>query len=90
MKMCEQILRKKTAPQYNSNSLNCKKNHDVPNNSRYRFAAINKTILLSFTSKSSNQAKQKTKIEKHSAIGKFERITHTKIAKNCATLWKSE
>ena len=26
MKMCEQILKKKTAPQYNSNSLNCKKN----------------------------------------------------------------
>ena len=24
-KMCEQILKKKTAPQYNSNSLNCKK-----------------------------------------------------------------
>ena len=25
MKMCEQILKKETAPQYNSNSLNCKK-----------------------------------------------------------------
>ena len=25
MKMCEQIIKKKTAPQYNSNSLNCKK-----------------------------------------------------------------
>ena len=25
MKMCEQILKKKTEPQYNSNSLNCKK-----------------------------------------------------------------
>ena len=25
MKMCEQILKKNTAPQYNSNSLNCKK-----------------------------------------------------------------
>ena len=25
LKMCEQILKKKTAPQYNSNSLNCKK-----------------------------------------------------------------
>ena len=25
MKICEQILKKKTAPQYNSNSLNCKK-----------------------------------------------------------------
>ena len=25
MKMCEKILKKKTAPQYNSNSLNCKK-----------------------------------------------------------------
>ena len=25
-KMCEQIFKKKTAPQYNSNSLNCKKN----------------------------------------------------------------
>ena len=31
VKMCEQILKKKTAPQYNSNSLNCKKH---PNNSR--------------------------------------------------------
>ena len=40
MKMCEQIL-KKIAPQYNSNSLNSKK-YDVPNNSRYRFAAIKK------------------------------------------------
>ena len=39
--MSEQILRKKTAPQYNSNSLNCE-NHNVPNNSRYRFAAITK------------------------------------------------
>ena len=38
---CLQIL-KKTVPQYKSNSLNCK-NHDVPNNSRYRFAAIKKT-----------------------------------------------
>ena len=25
MKMCKQIFKKKTAPQYNSNSLNCKK-----------------------------------------------------------------
>ena len=25
MKICEQIFKKKTAPQYNSNSLNCKK-----------------------------------------------------------------
>ena len=30
MKMCEQILKKKTAPQYNSNSLNCKKNKRRP------------------------------------------------------------
>ena len=56
MKMCEQILKKKTAPQYNSNSLNCekprenqyssssrKKNHEKANNSpSYRCAAINK------------------------------------------------
>ena len=46
VKTCEQI-KKRTGPQYNSNSLNCKnslnyKNHNVPNNSRYRFAAINK------------------------------------------------
>ena len=34
MKMCEQILKKKTAPQYNSNSLNCKKYER--NNSRLR------------------------------------------------------
>ena len=31
MKMCEQILKKKTAPQYNSNSLNCKKNQERRN-----------------------------------------------------------
>ena len=30
MKMCEQILKKKTAPQYNSNSLNCKKDSNTP------------------------------------------------------------
>ena len=43
MKMCEQILKKKTAPQYNSNSLNCKKNQEKANNSpSYRCAAINK------------------------------------------------
>ena len=29
MKMCEQILKKKTAPQYNSNSLKCKKNRSA-------------------------------------------------------------
>ena len=44
MKMCEQILKKKKrAPQYNSNSLNCKKNQVKANNSpSYRCAAINK------------------------------------------------
>ena len=30
MKMCEQILKNKTAPQYNSNSLNCKKTKRRP------------------------------------------------------------
>ena len=35
MKMCEQILKKKTAPQYNSNSLNFKKKCER-NNSRLR------------------------------------------------------
>ena len=35
-------LKKKTAPQYNSNSLSCKKNQEKANNSlSYRFAAIN-------------------------------------------------
>ena len=29
MKMCEQILKKKTAPQYNSNSLNCKNRNAI-------------------------------------------------------------
>ena len=48
MKMCEQIFNT-TVPQYNSNSLNCKKNHDVLNNSRYRFAAIKKTNDLVLT-----------------------------------------
>ena len=36
MKMCEQILKKKTAPQYNSNSLNCKK----PRAQQYSFAQL--------------------------------------------------
>ena len=47
MKMCEQIFKKKTAPQYNSISLNCKnslnskKNQEKANNSpSYRCAAI--------------------------------------------------
>ena len=44
MKMCEQIFKKKTAPQYNSNSLNCKKNQEKANNSlSYRCAAINQS-----------------------------------------------
>ena len=34
-KMCEQILKKKTAPQYNSNSFNCNKKERL-NNSRSR------------------------------------------------------
>ena len=29
MKMCEQIFKKKTAPQYNSNSLNCKNKSNI-------------------------------------------------------------
>ena len=47
MKIGEQILKKtkKTAPQYNSNSLNCNKNQDKTNNSpSYCCAAINETI----------------------------------------------
>ena len=58
MKMCEQIfLKKKTAPQYNSNSLNCKKNQEKANNSpSYRCAAIKKTTPL------------KKQVKKHSAI----------------------
>ena len=41
MKMCEQILKKKTAPQYNSNSLNCKK----PRASQYIFAQLTASQL---------------------------------------------
>ena len=41
MKMCEQILKKKTAPQYNSNSLNCKNQEKANNSPSYRCAAIN-------------------------------------------------
>ena len=47
IKMCEQILKtKKTAPQYNSNSLNCKKkNQEKANNSpSYRCVAIKKPL----------------------------------------------
>ena len=37
--MSENTL-KNAAHQCNPNSLDCKKNHDVPNNSRYHFAGI--------------------------------------------------
>ena len=41
MKRCAQIFKKKTAPQYNSIFLNCKKNQEKANNSAsYRCAAI--------------------------------------------------
>ena len=40
MKMCEQIIKKKTAPQYNSNSLNCKNQEKANNSPSYRCAAI--------------------------------------------------
>ena len=43
MKMCEQILKKEDSAPIQFKSLNCKKN-DVPNNSRYRFAAINNNL----------------------------------------------
>ena len=47
MKMCEQILKKKTAPQYNSNSLNCKNQEKANNSPSCRCAAIkNEHILL--------------------------------------------
>ena len=40
-KMCEQILKKKTAPQYNSNSLNCKK----PRAPQYSYAQLTASQL---------------------------------------------
>ena len=42
--MCEQTLKKKkkTAPQYNSNSLNCKNQEKANNSLSYRCAAIKK------------------------------------------------
>ena len=50
MKMWEQILKKKTAPQYNSNSLNLKKNQEKANNSpSYRCAAINQGNIVWIT-----------------------------------------
>ena len=45
MKMCEQIL-KKTAPQYNSNSLNCKNQEKANNSPSYRCAAINNSSII--------------------------------------------
>ena len=42
--MCEQILKKKTAPQYNSNSLNCKNQEKANNSPRYCCAAINQGV----------------------------------------------
>ena len=42
--MCEHILKKKKTQRTNTiQILWIVKNHDVPNNSRYRFAAIKKT-----------------------------------------------
>ena len=41
MKMCEKIFKKKTAPQYNSNSLNCKK----PRAPQYKFAQLTASQL---------------------------------------------
>ena len=60
MKMCEQILKKKTAPQYNSNSLNCKKNQEKANNSpSYRCAAIkNLTNIKKLTNRGKGYALQ--------------------------------
>ena len=40
MKMCEQILKKKTAPQYNSNSLNCKKKYERKNSRLRRWGRL--------------------------------------------------
>ena len=42
MKMCEQILKKKTAPQYNSNSLNCNKKPRAP---QYSYAQLTASQL---------------------------------------------
>ena len=39
-------LKKKTAPQYNSNSLNCKKQEKTNNSPSYRCAAIKKNEIL--------------------------------------------
>ena len=43
MKMCEQILQKKTAPQYNSNSLNCKKGQRLNKKINIRKKCANKS-----------------------------------------------
>ena len=48
MKMCEQIFKKKTAPQYNSSSLNCTNQQKANNSLSYRFAAI-KNIQIKLT-----------------------------------------
>ena len=46
MKMCEQILKKKTAPQYNSNSLNCKKRLMSQSDQVGHFFKIFKSVFL--------------------------------------------
>ena len=57
MKMSEQILKKKTAPQYNSNSLNCKKTKRRP--------IIAPAIAVRLLKKRHHS---KSKLKKHSAI----------------------
>ena len=49
MKMCEQILEKKTAPQYNSNSWIVKNQEKANNSPSYHCAAINKKNWAKWT-----------------------------------------
>ena len=50
MKMCEHILKKKTEPQYNSNSLNCKNNQEHRNIALLSLQLRSKTNINKFNS----------------------------------------
>ena len=64
MKMCEQILKKKTAPQYNSNSLNCNKHLNK------KPSATKRILVQTLTSpKISDQISRQKKYRHNSRLG---------------------
>ena len=65
MKKCEQILKKKTAPQYNSNSLNCKKHsRTIPDLQFKEFSLTKQKLDLKWTMRELGNHFQTNQIKK--------------------------